>query len=84
MIELTFKTNLVAFNGGPFGISILFRVISASTRYLHPGGWLFLEVGAGQASAIVRHLKAGRDFTQVFTYPDPTGEIRVVAAQWRS
>lgn len=73
----------VAFNGGPFGVSILFRVISESSRYLQPGGWLFLELGAGQAPAIVRLLKARPEIAQVLTYPDPAGEIRAVAAQWR-
>jgi len=72
----------VAFNGGPFGVSIMFRVITESPRYLQPGGWLFLEVGAGQAPAIVRRFEARADIAQVLTYPDAAGEIRAVAAQW--
>jgi release factor glutamine methyltransferase len=35
----------LAFDGGPFGLSILFRLITETPLYLKSGGWLCFEVG---------------------------------------
>lgn len=38
----------LAFDGGPFGIAILRKLIGEAPGYLKPGGWLAFEVGLGQ------------------------------------
>jgi HemK-like putative methylase len=37
-----------AFDGGPYGISILQRLVRAAVDYLKPDGWLLFEFGEGQ------------------------------------
>jgi hypothetical protein len=38
----------LAFDGGPFGVRILNRLIQEAPKFIREGGWLAFEVGAGQ------------------------------------
>jgi release factor glutamine methyltransferase len=73
----------LAFNGGTFGISILARFLREAPRFLRPGGWLALEIGAGQGPATARQLAKNPALTAVETRTDAAGEIRAVLARAR-
>jgi release factor glutamine methyltransferase len=70
-----------AFDAGPFGITIQQRVINASVRVTRPGGWVALEVGAGQHRQVsMLFARAGR-YATAKTVADASGTPRVVYAQ---
>ncbi len=71
----------LAFDGGPLGVTILMRMVSQVPRFLRPGGWLGLEVGAGQGPAMLRLLARCGSFAQVETFPDGVGQVRAVFAR---
>ncbi|HEX7126783.1 MAG TPA: peptide chain release factor N(5)-glutamine methyltransferase [Thermodesulfobacteriota bacterium] len=71
----------MAFDGGPFGVSILQRLTRCARRFLRPGGWLVFETGAGQGGAMVRRLAANPDFADVRSVAGPDGTVRVVLGQ---
>ncbi len=68
----------LAFDGGPFGIGILRRVIRDAPQMLRPGGWLVMEVGLGQADSVLHNLRANPAFTAVEGINNSAGKIRVV------
>jgi release factor glutamine methyltransferase len=69
----------LAFDGGPYGINLVLRLIREASRYLATGGLLAFEIGLGQGPAILQRLsKAG--FTDVQPMTDDSGEIRAVRA----
>jgi release factor glutamine methyltransferase len=57
-------------------------VASAPRRALAPGGWLLLEVGAGQAPAVADRMRAAGCADEPAVHPDLAGVERVVAARW--
>lgn len=71
----------LAFDGGPFGVTILQRVISESADFLAPGGWLIFEVGAGQGEPIQKKIQRSDQYSKVETVHDHSQQIRVIAAQ---
>jgi release factor glutamine methyltransferase len=70
----------MAFDGGPFGISILNRFIQEAPRFLRAGGSIAFEVGVGQGPAMVRKLAQDDRFRDVAPIMDETGNIRGVVA----
>lgn len=73
----------LAFDGGAFGISVLTRFLREAPRFLKPGAWLALEVGAGQGPATARQLAKNPALAEVETRADADGEIRAVLARAR-
>ncbi|NOX80902.1 MAG: peptide chain release factor N(5)-glutamine methyltransferase [Deltaproteobacteria bacterium] len=71
----------LAFDGGPFGVKILHRLLTEAPVFLRPGGWLAFEVGLGQGKAMERRLKKKYDYRQVRRVLDHNGSIRVLLAQ---
>jgi len=69
-----------ALDGGPDGLALIGRIIAGAPPLLRGGGWLLLEVGAGQADA-VRGLLRGGGFEDISTRRDLAGIERVVAAR---
>lgn len=69
----------LAFSGGEAGLDCYARLIREAERVLRPGGWLIVELGAGQAEAVREML--GRGWSQVRMREDLAGRERVVAAQ---
>ena len=69
----------VAVDGGNGGMTIAERLIAQAPPALRPGGWLFMEVGYGQASVMVDAAKAafGPDAT-IDMALDLAGVSRVV------
>ena len=65
---------------GPDGTEDLARVIDEAVGVLEPGGLIVLEVGQGQADAVVSLLGAA-GFTDVGTRADLAGIPRAVFAR---
>lgn len=72
----------LAFDGGPFGIKILQRLIKDAPRFLKPGGWLAFEVGLGQGPAWVQRLTKTGKFTDIRSIEDSAGEVRAIVGQF--
>ncbi len=71
----------LAFDGGPFGVAILMRLLKESPRFVRSGGWLVFELGLGQGPAMARHFKKSAEFDEVRTFEDSSGAVRVLAAR---
>ena len=71
----------LAFDGGPFGIAILRKLIAEAPRFLKPGGWLAFEVGLGQGEKMIQRMKKKYDYTVVRPIPDKNNDIRVILAR---
>lgn len=72
---------LLAFDGGPFGVSILMRLLQEAPAFLRPGGHLVFEVGLGQGSSMAKRLQVNGNFNSVQTHLDGAGNIRVISAK---
>ncbi len=71
----------LAFDGGPFGIAILMRLLDAAPRFVRPGGWLVFEVGLGQGPALMKRLQNTPAFGALRNVQDTAGAIRAILAQ---
>jgi len=71
----------LAFDGGPFGLSLVGKLLKEAPRYLKPNGWLVFEVGLGQGEPLLKRLERNPDYRQVDTRQDQHGNIRVLALQ---
>jgi release factor glutamine methyltransferase len=80
--EISAHEPSMAFDGGPFGVSILMRLLQEAPEMLRPGGWLAFEVGLGQGPAMQKRLKSSGDFGVIRTHADAAGHIRVIAARF--
>ncbi len=66
---------------GAKGLQDLFTIIEQAPGFLTPGGWLLLEHGWQQATAVVAALTK-RGFIQVRWQPDLAGQPRMSLGQW--
>ena len=71
----------LAFDGGPFGIRILQRLMREAPRYLRPGGWLAFEVGLGQGPAVAKRLTPAAGYAEVRALTDSEGQVRALLAR---
>ena len=71
----------LAFDGGPFGIAILMRLLDSAPRFVRAGGWLAFEVGLGQGPALMKRLQKNPAFRELRTVTDDAGAIRALLAQ---
>ncbi len=67
-----------AFDGGPYGLSVLMRVLREAPRYLRPGGGLFLEVGPREESQARDMLQRARHYDDIVVIRDQAGTVRCV------
>jgi release factor glutamine methyltransferase len=67
-----------ALDGGPDGLSGIESVVDAIQRLLHPDGWAFVEIGAGQSDAAQR-IAEQRELTVASIRADIGGIPRVLA-----
>jgi release factor glutamine methyltransferase len=74
----------LAFNGGPFGINILAKLIRKAPQFLKPDSWLCFEVGLGQGAPLARQLQNSAAFSEVETHLDQAGEIRALSVRTKS
>jgi release factor glutamine methyltransferase len=82
-IEISEHEPKLAFDGGPFGVTILMRLIEDAPRFLRPGGWLAMEVGLGQGPMLVKRLQRNADFDDVRGLTDASQAVRVILARRR-
>ena len=68
----------LAFDGGPFGIKILTRLVREAPRFLKPGGWLCFEVGLGQGKAMKNLVDKNDQYHQTKAVVDEAGELRAI------
>ena len=71
----------MAFDGGPFGIAILSRLVREAPRFLKPNSWLCFEVGLGQGEPLVSRLTKAGHFQEVKGVPDANGDVRALIAR---
>ena len=69
-----------ALYAGPDGLDVLSALVAQAPRVLAPDGWLVLEVGAGQADAVVASARRTERYGLVEIVRDYAGIDRVVAA----
>jgi release factor glutamine methyltransferase len=67
--------------GGPDGLALLTPFCRAAHRFLAPGGWLALEVGATQAEVVVALLAESEGYARLETLTDYRGLPRVIRAR---
>lgn len=71
----------LAFDGGPFGVKILQKLILEAPQFLKSGGWLAFEVGLGQGEPMTKRLNKNPAFKTIKPANDVNGEIRAILAQ---
>jgi release factor glutamine methyltransferase len=81
--EIVNNEPLLAFDGGPFGIRILFRLAEEALHLLKPGGWLCFEVGEGQGYRMKERLEKMKAFSEIQTVNNDSGSIRAILARSR-
>lgn len=72
----------LALVAGADGLDCYRALVPQGLSVLVPGGWLLVEIGAGQAPA-VRELFVAAGYTEIFTSRDLAGIERVVGGQKR-
>lgn len=70
-----------ALDGGADGLDLYRTLIPAAPAHLNPAGWLLVEVGVGQASAVAELFQKTEKYDHPITACDPGGIERVVGAQ---
>jgi release factor glutamine methyltransferase len=70
-----------ALDGGADGLDVYRALIPAAREHLNPAGWLLVEVGIGQAPAVVELFRKSADYAPPVTACDPGGVERVVSAR---
>ena len=81
MSEVRFYDPLRALDGGSDGLDFYRKLVTESREYLQPGGWLMVEIGCEQGTA-VSHMMHSTDYQNIYTVKDLAGLCRVVAGQW--
>ena len=65
---------------GPDGLDAIRRLVADAPRWVRPGGWLVLEIGADQGAAVAA-LLTGSGYADVEIRPDLAGRDRVAVAR---
>lgn len=65
---------------GPDGLSVIAPLIAGAPAHLRPGGWLALEIGAGQGEAVAAIVRRTPGLTDVRIRPDFAGRDRIALA----
>lgn len=70
-----------AVDGGPDGLAVVRRVLSAAASLLHPGGALVMELGADQDRRLQSDLRATGFGGAVEPFYDDDGDLRAIRAR---
>lgn len=73
----------LALFSGPEGLEFIRELVREAPSHLRPGGLLALEIGAGQAEAVSRLVRASGHFREPAVRKDLAGRDRVVLAEVR-
>jgi len=79
--EVTVFEPRVALDGGKDGLEVIRRIVREAPEYVRPGGYLALEIGAGQLLQVLGLLEACRRYSGAFWVRDYAGIPRVVLAK---
>ncbi|SEQ41760.1 peptide chain release factor N(5)-glutamine methyltransferase [Nitrosomonas ureae] len=80
--DLRFEPEM-ALSAGEHGMACITHIINAAPGYLGKEGWLLLEHGYNQAESC-RQLLRDKDFSNICSYPDLAGIMRVSGGQLSS
>ena len=69
-----------ALDGGPAGLDVIRRLVTAAPEFLVDGGWLIMEIGAEQPET-ARALAESAQFSEVSVRTDYAGLPRVLLAR---
>lgn len=73
----------LALSGGSSGLELIARIAVEAEGFLQPGGWILVEIGAGQGSAVTALFSAPeRHYHQVRVIDDWSGRPRVLQARY--
>lgn len=72
---------VLALDGGSDGLDVYRRIASEAGAHLNPGGYLYLEVGIGEAERVLELVTAGVERAQSGILNDLNGIPRVVWAR---
>jgi release factor glutamine methyltransferase len=67
-----------ALDGGPDGLALIRRLMETVSSHLHPGGALFLEIGASQGGSVTALAREHIPRVDVQLYQDYAGLDRIV------
>lgn len=70
-----------ALDGGTDGLDLYRALLPSSLTCLRPGGWLIVEIGAGQEHDVKQLFRNTGEFGDPVTAVDPGGIVRVVGGQ---
>ena len=71
----------LALDGGRDGLDIYRRIATDAPKHLNPGGSIYLEVGVGEAQAVLSLLRENLDCADSGVIKDLNGIDRVVFAR---
>ncbi|MHC1785427.1 MAG: peptide chain release factor N(5)-glutamine methyltransferase [Anaerolineaceae bacterium] len=71
----------LAFDGGPFGLFIPWRLVKEAPVFLKPSSWVCFEVGLGQGSRFYSSIQKNPAYQFVQAHMDSQGEIRAFTAR---
>ena len=71
----------LALDGGADGLRFYETIIRRAHQYLKPEGYLFFEIGDGQAASVKALLEKSPFYRNICFYPDYTQTDRVVCSQ---
>lgn len=71
----------LALDGGPDGLRFYETIIRRAHQYLKPEGFLFFEIGDGQAAEVKALIEKNPSYRNICFYPDHTQTDRIVSAQ---
>ncbi len=71
----------MAFDGGPFGLNIPWRLVNEAPLYLEEESWICFEVGLGQGKAMLHSLQRNPAYKTVQVHLEKHGEIRALSAR---
>lgn len=70
-----------AFDAGPYGLSIFFKLISVAPKYLRNNGYLIFECGLGQGEFLANRISKNEHYGDIFEICDENGNVRVIKAK---
>jgi release factor glutamine methyltransferase len=73
----------MAFDGGPYGVNLLMRLIREAPRFLKPVSYLCIEVGVGQGEFATRLLNKSSNYGGIRPLVNERNEVRVLVATTR-
>ncbi len=62
---------VIALDGGEDGLDFYRKIVSQASGYLRQGGWLLLEIGQGQGTAVSDQVKGNGPFFGTRASPRP-------------